>query len=68
MQNKDPSELVSNITSDSLFRKYYMKKFLHVVHHRMEESFFDNLEHKYYIVELTIMALKLAVRPVNKGL
>lgn len=46
MQNMEPSELVSNIAPDCLFGKFCMKKFLDVVHPRMEESFFGNLEHR----------------------
>lgn len=50
MQNMEPSELVSsNITPDCLFGKFCMKKFLDVVHPRMEESFFGNLEHRNQI-------------------
>lgn len=51
MQNMEPSELVSNITPDCLFGKFCMKKFLHVVHPRMEESFFGNLEHRHQIAK-----------------
>lgn len=49
MQGMEPLELVSNLTPDNLFGKFCMKKFLNVVHPRMEESFFGNLEHRHQI-------------------
>lgn len=49
MQNMEPSELMSILTPESLFGKFCMKKFLNVVHPRMEESFFGNLEHRHQI-------------------
>lgn len=48
MQSIDPMELVS-ITPDCLFGKFCHKKFLQIVHPKMEESFFRNGQHRSLI-------------------
>eukprot|EP01018_Ginkgo_biloba_P011155 Gb_25021 [translate_table: standard] len=49
MQNMEPLDLVS-VTPDCLFGKFCHKKFLQIVHPKMEESFFGNFQHRNQIV------------------
>ncbi|KAJ7560487.1 hypothetical protein O6H91_04G132000 [Diphasiastrum complanatum] len=49
MRSIDPLELVS-ITPDCLFGKFCHKKYLQIVHEKMEESFFGDFEHRGQIL------------------
>ncbi|GLJ32072.1 hypothetical protein SUGI_0645850 [Cryptomeria japonica] len=49
MQNVEPLEMVS-VMPDCLFGKFCLKKFLEIVHHKMESSFFGNFEHRNQIL------------------
>lgn len=45
----DPLEVVT-ANPQSMFAKYCLKKFLEVVHPKMEESFFGNIEHRKQVL------------------
>lgn len=50
MKELDPLELIS-VNPDSVFGKFCHKKFLQLVHPKMETSFFGNFEHRNQITE-----------------
>ncbi|MCO5602226.1 hypothetical protein L7F22_056354 [Adiantum nelumboides] len=50
MRGLDPLELIS-VNPDCLFGKFCHKKFLQLVHPKMETSFFGNFEHRNQITE-----------------
>ncbi|EFJ04862.1 hypothetical protein SELMODRAFT_138138 [Selaginella moellendorffii] len=49
MRSIDPLELVST-TPDCLFGKFCLRKYLQIVHEKMEESFFGHLQHRNQVL------------------
>jgi len=46
MKSQDPFEILASAPHDCMFGKLCHNKYLQVVHHKMEESFFGNLDQR----------------------